>query len=180
MTFNRALRGVVSVLVLSAGGAAWGQCPPSWQPGSGVPGIDGLVFDAVSWDPDGPGPAPGVLVVAGNYSLAGGVQAEDVASWDGAAWSELGGGVGLDVGEEVAALLVYNGELIAAGGFDVAGGSPANNIARYDGVSWEPLGLGTSSFVAGSSTRLAGRRRAASPDGTDRRGPRWARACSAR
>ncbi len=152
MTLNRAQRGVVVGLVLSAAGAARGQCPPSWQPGSGIPGINGLVFDVVSWDPDGAGPLPPVLVIGGNYSLAGGMSAEDVAAWDGSAWSEVGGGVGLNVAEEVAALEVYGGELIACGGIHVAGGTAVNHIARFDGASWKPLGLGANNYVAALGT----------------------------
>jgi hypothetical protein len=71
--------------------ASGGSCQPSWlptfggQPGVGdqtsSPGVTSLaVFD------DGSGPA---LYVAGAFPTAGGVEASNIAKWDGSRWSPL-------------------------------------------------------------------------------------------
>ena len=54
------------------------QCDPHWLPGDGVPGVSGTVSAAVEWDPDGDGPNPPMLVVAGNIKVAGNVQAANL------------------------------------------------------------------------------------------------------
>ena len=47
------------------------QCPEQWLPGHGIPGLNGIVYAATTWDPDGAGPKPAVLVVGGNFTIAG-------------------------------------------------------------------------------------------------------------
>jgi hypothetical protein len=49
------------------------------------PSVDSLA----SWDPDGPGPLPAVLVAAGEFDHAGGAPALGIAIWDGLRWSAL-------------------------------------------------------------------------------------------
>jgi hypothetical protein len=114
------------------------QCEFAWRPGEGVPGVDGTVYATTTWDPDGPGPQPELLIVGGSFSVAGNVLANNIASWDGVAWLPLGTGMN----GPVYALAVYNGELIAGGAFTTAGGVFAKCIARWDGASWQPLGTG--------------------------------------
>ena len=81
-------------------------------------------------------------------TTAGGVEANDIARWDGATWSPLGSGIGGQfLGPAVYALIEYNGELIAGGFFDTAGGTPAERIARWDGTQWSPLGSGMNGGV---------------------------------
>jgi len=85
----------------------------------------------------------GNLYVGGYFTSAGGVAANNIATWDGSAWSALGDGMGVDDCPLVAALAVdANGNLYAGGGFSTAGGIPASNIARWDGSIWSPLGSG--------------------------------------
>ncbi|MFH1748426.1 MAG: hypothetical protein ABIG44_15440, partial [Planctomycetota bacterium] len=93
---------------------------------------------------DGNGPA---LYVAGKFMRAGGVDAYNIAKWDGVSWSDVGVGLGGVGGSpRVNALAVYddgNGPGLYAGGrFEVAGQVYANYVARWDGQSWEPLGDG--------------------------------------
>jgi len=75
------------------------------------------------------------------------VAANRVARWDGAGWSEVGGGLG----GSVFALAVYDdgsGPALYAGGtFQSAGGVPASRVARWDGVSWSPLASGVDGSV---------------------------------
>ncbi len=126
--------------------AAWGQCTPEWLPGPGLPGLDGTVYATTSWDPDGAGPQPPVLVVGGSFTIAGTALAANIAQWDGTSWSPLGTGIGAYPYSPVFALTVFDdgsGPALYAGGYFVtARGAKANGIARWDGTSWSPLGTG--------------------------------------
>ena len=83
------------------------------------------------------------LIVAGEFTEAGGTVVNRIASWNGSTWSELGGGVN----DVIWALAVYDGDLIAGGWFTEAGEVAASHIARWDGVSWAPLGSGVNGAV---------------------------------
>src|SRR5688572_19252237 len=135
---------LIVALGLSIASQMLGQClPPAWSAMNQLPGVDNSVLAATSWDPDGAGPAPPVLVVGGTFTFAGGTAANKVALRDGTSWQPLGTGL---YGNDVRAFAVYNGELIAAGQFFSAGGVLTNNIARWNGTSWQPLGMGVGSF----------------------------------
>jgi hypothetical protein len=85
----------------------------------------------------------GDLIAGGNFIQAGGVAVNQIARWDGAAWSALGNGVSAGTfGTTVGSLAVFDGDLIVGGNFTVAGNVPANNIARWDGTTWAALGAG--------------------------------------
>src|SRR6185295_12077596 len=72
----------------------------------------------------------GDVVVAGSFTVAGGVGATRIARYHASTntWSAMGSGVNSDV-EELALLPV--GDVIAGGFFTTAGGVPAAQIARY-------------------------------------------------
>lgn len=152
--------------------ATRGQCEPAWLPGGGVPGLSDSVAAVVSWDPDGSGPQPELLVVAGGFTVAGDVLAGRVAAWDGARWHPLGTGMNGPVGE----LVVMDGELVAGGSFTTADGVTCNRIARWTGMGWEPLGQGMNEQVA-ALTVYGGELIAGgwfnSADGTPARIARW-------
>jgi trimeric autotransporter adhesin len=96
----------------------------------------------------------GALIVGGRFDNAGTsepVTVNNVARWDGTAWSPLGSGMdefsnlvralaSLDHGDGAPALF-------AGGSFITAGGNAASRVARWDGEAWSPLGSGTSSHV---------------------------------
>jgi len=65
---------------------SFAQCTYDWLPGDGVPGLSGGVAATTVWDPDGDGPEPEWLVVAGVIDVAGDVRVHDVAAWDGTTW----------------------------------------------------------------------------------------------
>ena len=114
----------------------------SWTPvGSGV--WYGVVHALAVYD-DGGGSA---LYAGGDLSAAGGVDAYNIAKWDGSSWTNLASWVNA----KVRTLAVYDDgrgpALYAGGDFTTAGGAQANGIARWDGASWEALGLGISSIV---------------------------------
>ena len=105
------------------------------------------------------------VFAAGTFTTAGGLPANQIAKWDGATWSGVGGGV---VGNgTVFALATMGNNLYAGGSFTNLGGVPANRIAKWDGANWSALGSGVSGSVqslvaigsnlyAGGSFRTAG------------------------
>jgi hypothetical protein len=88
------------------------------------------------------------LYAGGDFGVAGGVNASDIAKWNGTSWSALGSGIS---GDEVRALTTFDdggGEAIYAGGnFGTAGGMGTNDIAKWDGSSWSALSLGMNNAV---------------------------------
>jgi hypothetical protein len=85
------------------------------------------------------------LVVAGEFNSVGGVQANRVAVWDGAAWNSLGSGGGNGVSGNPRAIAWFDGDLYIGGSFFAAnvGGTDeiaAINIARWDGTTWHAVG----------------------------------------
>ena len=126
-------------------GASWSAL------GSGVQGSgSGVgVFALTAFD-DGAGPA---LVAGGSFSIAGGVPASGVATWDGTSWSAVGA-TGNGMSARVRALTTFDdgaGPALYAGGrFTIAGGFPASFVAKKSGTSWSALGGG----LGGSSTEV--------------------------
>ena len=110
--------------------------------GQGLPGLDGVVYATITWDPDGAGPGPAILVVGGTFTVAGNAAVSNIAGWDGHKWIDIGGGVGGTTISAVRALTVYNGSLVAGGDFYLAGGQAANHIAIWNNARWQPLGDG--------------------------------------
>jgi len=81
------------------------------------------------------------LIAAGSFTMAGGVNTNRIAKWNGTGWTPLGSGTN----DNIYSLIVFNNELIAGGKFTSAGGNTANRIARWNGANWLPLGTGVSS-----------------------------------
>jgi hypothetical protein len=95
---------------------------------------------------DGSGPD---LYAGGLFLTAGAVRANNVARWDGRAWSALGGGLGsAEPDGGVFALAAFESatgsQLVAGGDFSQRGGAPANFVAAWDGSVWSSLGEGVS------------------------------------
>jgi hypothetical protein len=111
-------------------GSAWS---PLAAPG-GV-GLDGPVRALAVFD-DGGGPA---LYVGGDFTTAGGVPANNIARWDGAAWSAVSGPAGDGVlGPPLAGVRALAGfddgtgpGLYAGGDFTTAGGLASYNVGRW-------------------------------------------------
>ena len=121
------------------------QCTTEWLANS-IAGTTGVVNAALWWDRDGAGPLPAVLVVAGDFTGAGSVAADNIASWDPTTnqWQALGTGTDQHV---LALAVLPNGNLVAGGAFTIAGGTVANHIASFDGIAWSAFGSGTDSYV---------------------------------
>lgn len=88
----------------------------------------------------------GEVYAGGNFTRAGGVAVNNVAKWNGTAWSALGTGVtigALGNAAYVSALAVAgNGDVYAGGNFTRAGGAVANGVAKWNGTAWSSLGTG--------------------------------------
>jgi hypothetical protein len=98
----------------------------------------------------------GHLIAGGRFDRAGGNGGvNNIARWNGANWSALGGGVGFfpgmlpppgTIGPTVISLAVHNdgeGEALFVGGnFSVAGGRPARRIAKWRNGTWSNVGVG--------------------------------------
>ena len=128
----------------SAGGilanyvARWDGATSSWHSlASGMGGgtLEHSPVYALAVGPDGS------LYAGGNFTIAGGVAANNIARWDAAtsSWHPLGSGVSSPV---VTLAIGPDGSLYAGGVFTMAGGVVANGIARWDGAQWYPLGVG--------------------------------------
>ena len=80
-------------------------------------------------------PSP-ALYAGGRFDAAGGVNASDIARWDGASWSSLGLGMNgpPNANHYVSALVVFDdgsGQSLVAGGlFNSAGGTPSPPAIR--------------------------------------------------
>ncbi|MCK6445682.1 MAG: hypothetical protein L6Q99_04760 [Planctomycetes bacterium] len=98
-------------------------------------GFPGYAYAACVHD-FGAGPR---LVVGGWFDTAGGVGANNVAVWDGTAWSALD----LGTNDPVRALASFDDgsgpKLFAGGDFTAASGAPANYVARWSGSAWQPV-----------------------------------------
>ena len=90
----------------------------------------------------------GLVYAGGLFTNSGSLLMTNLAVWDGAGWSAVGGGAN----NNVFALAFNGGNLFAAGYFTQAGSTPANYIAQWDGANWSALGSGLSS---GPAYRLA-------------------------
>ncbi|HEX6810549.1 MAG TPA: hypothetical protein VF384_02895, partial [Planctomycetota bacterium] len=90
---------------------------------------------------------PPILVVGGEFTIAGTVAANAIAAYDPltGVWSALGSG--MTNGSVGALATLPNGDLVAGGLFTTAGGVSANNIARWNGTSWSALGSGMNNAV---------------------------------
>lgn len=142
------------------------------------------------WDPDGDGPLNPVLVIGGDFTSVGGVPAANVATWNGAQWRQVGGGVsnaGGYVSNYGTAPYVFSAvswdpdgsgplppELVIGGNFlNVWAGSVTtvvNRLARWNGSRW----LGFSSLPAdpfangGFNGAVFSLRAQSQPNGPDR------------
>ena len=130
-------------------GSSWSPLGTGLMNGANAAGA--LAFCA--FDEDGAGPNPPALFVGGSFTSAGGVSANNIARWDGVAWSALGSGLGGTFSNppEVEALVVFDDgtgpALFVGGTFTTAGRVSVNNIAKWNGTSWSALASGVNHVV---------------------------------
>ena len=119
------------------------------QPGAHIQATSLAVY------PPGSG---GRLYAIGGFTTAIGAVADRVASWDGSAWSDVGGGITPSCSSCATSVLTMSvaddgrGPALFVGGwFEAAGGGtvPAHGVARWDGSTWSALDQGISGLVTG-------------------------------
>jgi hypothetical protein len=127
----------------------------TWESLKGVSnyeGVNGNVYAITTYQ--------GKTVVAGNFTEACGVTAKNIAMWDRAtnSWSDFGNNLGINPGDTIRALAVYNGELYAGGLFSTSSG--AQNLARWTGTDWVAVGTNpdgeVDALMVYNSTLVAG------------------------
>lgn len=106
--------------------------------------LNGTVTAMASFDPDGDGPQPPVLIVSGGFTTIAGVAAQRVAQWNGTTWSAMGSGFGGTVVELAIADLDGDGpnppRLFAIGSFPNLGDVALSRLAVWTGEDWLPIG----------------------------------------
>ncbi len=142
LTHLRSFLCAALLLTLLTGRPADAQCGRQWVAGpNGIPA--GYVNCMVSWDPDGSGAQPPLLVVAGSFSAAADIPASNIATWDGQTWHALGAGLN----STVYCIAVFNGELYAGGSFTGSASTPLHYIAKWTGSAWQDVAFGTDGVV---------------------------------
>lgn len=114
----------------------------SWSSvGSGVTGLNAQVNSIREYN--------GSLYVAGEFSNAGGMNANSIAKWDGNSWSPL---IDSSIGNGILTMTVYHNSLYVGGIFHIDSGTTiCNNVAKWNGVNWSPVVNGTTNYVIGSA-----------------------------
>jgi len=87
------------------------------------------------------------IYVGGQFTHAGGVEANNVALWNGDAWQSLGNGANNGVGGTVNAIAIMNGVPYVGGNFSSAGTVTVRGIATFNGYIWKALGDGIDGYV---------------------------------
>jgi hypothetical protein len=132
--------------------ALWNNAQYIWYrfgTGVGIPNEGSPEVRALATLPSGD------IIAGGKFDIATGVSANNIARWNGSAWSPLGSGVGNSLTATVYALtLLPNGDIIAGGDFITAGSVSVNRIARWNGSDWSALGTGVSSGTVYSLATL--------------------------
>jgi len=136
----------------NAGGHAPADYVAKWD-GSAWSALGSVA--AITPSPSAPSPAVFSLAVSGTDLYVGGgfidvagiVEADDIAKWDGNAWAAMGSGdcnTGCGaIDGAVYALAVSGTDLYVGGAFSNVGtsvGSPLDNVVMWDGSTWSALG----------------------------------------
>ncbi|HMN29551.1 MAG TPA: hypothetical protein PKE45_15480, partial [Caldilineaceae bacterium] len=94
-------------------------------------GLEGQVYAAVV-------AANGDLYIGGDFTKVGGIEAKNIARWDGRSWHPLGAGLN----QRVAALAIDGDTVYVAGDFTSAGAVTVAYIAKWSGTAWSKVGNG--------------------------------------
>jgi len=95
--------------------------------------------------------ANGDVIVTGGFTAAGGIPANNIARWNGSAWSAFGTGPGSALSPGVSVLVsLPNGDLFAGGSMTAAGSDIITGMARWNGSSWSSLFSGINNRVTAS------------------------------
>ena len=92
------------------------------------------------------------LYAGGTFERAGTVTANNVAGWNGTAWTALGSGVVPGYQGGVFALAMDGSSLIAGGDFTKAGPVAVDSVAVWSGSAWSALDGATSGVMIGTGS----------------------------
>jgi hypothetical protein len=146
--------GVTTNSVATWDGAHWSSL------GSGIPN---RVWALGVFDDDDAGPLTPALYAAGDFSTAGGINAENVARWNGTQWQPLADGLynTFGGGARVQALCQFDQDgtgpalpALYAGGLGFDNGPGIGAIAKWDGTQWSGVGGGFSSGFEFTPTEI--------------------------
>lgn len=87
------------------------------------------------------------LIVAGDFTSAGGVAVNNIAAFNGTTWSALGNGLSGPIFSGVYSLAEHDGLLIAGGDFNRSGAADMFGLASWNGSQWTNLGGATDNYV---------------------------------
>jgi fibronectin type 3 domain-containing protein len=116
----------------------------------GLNGVNSIVIDSNDH-----------LYAGGCFAVAGGFTTNNIAKWDGSAWSAMGtgflhSGTPPAYGHVMDLNFDFSGNLYAAGSFTSAGGVSAYCIAKWDtaGSSWSSIGFNSTSMPDSSQVSV--------------------------
>lgn len=150
MGSSRSWKSLVAAAVACAGlgltvAAEPGCDGPLGGAGSVAVDVFGGVTTSTRWDPDGAGPEPEWLIMAGVTDLSGTGVPGSVVGWDGKRFRSLGDHAGIGR-NGISTIATWNGRLVAV----VAGTGRPQILMLNDGV-WTPL---ASNLTSGTPRRL--------------------------
>lgn len=135
--------GVPAGLIAKWNGAQWSALGP------GLSGPNGRRVYALAPFDDGSGSA---LFAGGIFSQAGGLPAANIARWNGAVWSAVGGGFNATV-YTLAVFDAGDGPALYAGGaFQNDHGGTVDAMAKWNGVAWSPVAGFDASLPPGAAS----------------------------
>lgn len=93
------------------------------------------------------------VYVGGNFSTMGGynIPVNNIAKWDGTAWSTLGSGASNGVDSFVHAIAVNGTDVYVGGRFTKAGGVDNKHVAKWNGISWSGFNGGVHKTIGGTN-----------------------------
>ena len=86
------------------------------------------------------------IYLGGDFTSIGGIEARNIAHWDGESWHSLGEGENNGVDGTVHVVTVNGDDVYVGGRFDSAGTELVYNIARWDGLAWYSVGGGVDAW----------------------------------
>jgi photosystem II stability/assembly factor-like uncharacterized protein len=89
----------------------------------------------------------GSLYVGGEFTDINGTIANNIARWNGTAWSPVGTGAN----SVIHAMTVNGADLYVGGEFDTIDGVSASRVAKWNGTAWSAVGGGVSDGGSGGS-----------------------------
>jgi trimeric autotransporter adhesin len=104
------------------------------QLGTGLSTPLGTMVQSVEVQPNGD------VIACGAFVSSAGAPVSAAARWDGAAWSQLGTGIDVALGEACyGSTLLPDGRLLVVGSFRSSGGVPTRYAALWNGLAWAAM-----------------------------------------